>query len=101
MKHARDQKRSLRALWITLGSIFGVLLAAYIAGVVFFMYHFGFRTVIDSVDVSFKTPEEVQGYIVEHVGDYELVIYGREGLHKTITAARIGLVYVPDGQVAT
>ncbi|MDR2197215.1 MAG: L,D-transpeptidase/peptidoglycan binding protein [Coriobacteriales bacterium] len=98
MRHARSEKRSLKALWITLGSVLGVLLVAYIAGAIFFMYHFGFRTTIDSVDCSFKTPEEVQEYIVDRIADYQLTLLGREGLHKTMSASEIGLVYIPDGQ---
>jgi hypothetical protein len=98
MKHARSEKRSLKALWITLGSVLGVLLIAYIAGVVFFTSHFGFHAVIDNVDCSFKTPEEVQQYIVDEIADYQLSILGREGLHKIISASQIGLIYVPNGQ---
>jgi hypothetical protein len=98
MKHAKSKNLSLKALWITLGSVFGALLIAYVVGSVFFFYHFGFRTTIDNVDCSFKTPEEVQDYIAEHVASYELVFKGREGLRESITAAEIGLIYVPDGQ---
>jgi len=98
MKHAKKNVK-LRVLVISLSSLVGLLLIAYAFGVYYFWDHFDFYTTVDNVDCTFKTPQEVEQVISDHVADYELTITGRDGLDDTITAKDVGLFYVPDGQV--
>jgi lipoprotein-anchoring transpeptidase ErfK/SrfK len=82
-----------------LGIIVGLLIIAYGVTAYYFSSHFGFNTSIDNVNCTFKTVEEVEQTISDHVDDYELRITGRDGLSKNIKASEVALAYVSDGQV--
>ncbi len=99
MKHAKKKVNRLLPLWISLGAVFVVLLAAYFIGVGFFGSHFLPNTAIDGKNVALKTQAEVEAGIAADLKDYTLQVGGREGLAKTYTAADFGLQYVADGQV--
>lgn len=71
--------KNLKPLWITLCVIAGVLLIAYIAGVIYFSQHFGFNTVVNDADVSFKNVSQVQEVVKGQVVDYQLAIVERDG----------------------
>lgn len=88
-----------KALWITLASIFGVLLIAYVGASIFFMSHFGFNTSINDVDCSFKTVEEAQALIKEHVTNYELKVIERNNAGEAIKGSAINLQYSDDDRV--
>jgi hypothetical protein len=93
------QKRSLRWLWILLGIIGGLILAAYIGFSVFFMSHFMFNTTVNGVDVTFQSPDGVDAYLASEIEGYTLRIAAREDQNATITSSDIGLRYVADGQM--
>ncbi|MDR1013889.1 MAG: L,D-transpeptidase [Coriobacteriales bacterium] len=98
MKHAKEAF-NFKRLWLVLGIVFGVLIAAYGGMAYYFSSHFGINTSIDNVECAFKTVEEVEQTISARVGTYELRIVGRDGLARTIEAADVALAYVSDGQV--
>ena len=95
----RKGKLRLKALWITLGIVFGLLIIGYGISVYYFSSHFTFKTVIDGTDCSLKTVEEVEGVISRRVDGYEMLVTGRDGLRFLLTARDVGLRYVSDGQV--
>jgi hypothetical protein len=95
---AHAQKHRLRWPWITLASVVGVLLLAYIGFAVFFHYHYGFNTVIDGADVSLRQPHETARLIEARVASYSLKVEARENAAIILTGAQIDLVYVPDTQ---
>ncbi|HBT95199.1 MAG TPA: hypothetical protein DEB24_03435 [Coriobacteriia bacterium] len=99
MKHAKKKVNRLLPLWMSLGAVFVVLLAAYFIGVGFFSSHFLPNTSIDGKSVTLMTQKEVEADIESGLKDYTLQVSGREGLNKTYSAADLGLQYIPDGQV--
>jgi hypothetical protein len=98
MKHARKTFNFWK-LWLALGIVCGVLIALYGAAAYYFSSHFGFNTSIDNINCSFRTVAEVEQIISERVEDHRIVIKGRDGLNKTLTAADVALIYKPDGQI--
>jgi hypothetical protein len=99
MRHARESSNS-KVLWVVLGIALGALIILYGGAAYYFSSHFGFNTSINSVNYALKSVEEVEQDIARRVGRYELTIEGRDSLSKTVKADEVGLVYVPDGQVA-
>ncbi len=93
----RSRRRTL--LWIILGVVLGVLLLAYLGASFYFTTHFGFNTVIDNIDCSFMTVDQVESQIAEQVGDYSLTIVERNGANETIKGSTVDLTYISDGQV--
>jgi hypothetical protein len=98
MKHAK-KTFNFKWLWILLSIVFGLLIILYGVAAYYFSLHFGFNTLINNVDCSFKTVEEVERAISERVDEYQVSVKGRDGLSRTIKASDVELVYVSDGQV--
>lgn len=68
----------------------GALLAIYLAGVLFFSFHFMPHTYIGNVDVSLKDPAAVQADFDAKVQDYKFNVNG-EGLKLSITSKDAGM----------
>ena len=102
MHHAKSEdkhKLNLKPLWITLGVLLGLIVVLYFAGAFYFKNHFGYGTVIDNMDFSFKTVEDYENMASSEANKYSLAIKGRDNHNYTLTARAIGLEYVSDGQV--
>ncbi|MDR3052281.1 MAG: L,D-transpeptidase/peptidoglycan binding protein [Coriobacteriales bacterium] len=93
------KKKSHKALWVTLISIFVVLVGLYVGASVYFMSHFGFNTIINDVDYSFKTVSDVNVGIQAGIDEYQLEVVGRKNAKEFITSSSVGLAYKPDGKV--
>ena len=98
MKHAR-KKIGFMVLWITLSIFVGVLAAAYGYTVYYFSSRFSYNTLIDGVDCKYMSVVEVEEVIGDRIDNYEILVIGRDGLRKIISAEDVGLHYVSDGQV--
>ena len=94
------QKLGKKRLIIGIIGIIVILLAAvYIAIGIYFQSHFPFHTVINGVDCSGKSVEDVEALITREVEKYQLTITGREGVKDTIGSAQIGLYPEFDGSL--
>lgn len=90
-----------RKVLIGLIIAFVVLTAGiYAGGVIYFRSHFLPGTQINGIDCSFRTADEAQEYIKETVTTYTLAVEERNNGREVLTAADIGLEYVPDNGVA-
>ncbi|MDR2036279.1 MAG: L,D-transpeptidase/peptidoglycan binding protein [Coriobacteriales bacterium] len=95
-----EKKRSLLWLWITLGVLFGLILAAYIGGALFFQTHFMFNATVNGIPVTFKTADEVNASLATEIGNYTLDIDARQQQHATIIGSQINLNYEDNGRLA-
>lgn len=88
-KKARRRKIAKR-VGITSVSVIGAAAAVYFVGVAVFSTHFMPNTHIDNLDLSFKTPEEVQSTFDSKVGDYTIKVKGN-GLNIAFTSQEAGI----------
>lgn len=91
LESGRERRRKI-GMRIGIASLItiGVLLAIYLAGALFFSFHFMPRTYIGNVDVSWKEPAEVQADFDAKVKDYRFNVNG-EGLKLSITSKDAGM----------
>lgn len=75
------------------------LLLVYLGFSLYFLNHFPFRTTINGVNASFKSPAKVEELIKEQIGGYELVLEERDGATEKITSTDIGLTAEFNGSV--
>ncbi|MEY8427812.1 peptidoglycan binding domain-containing protein [Lachnospiraceae bacterium 46-15] len=81
------------------GSVFGVMLVVYAAGMIYLHDKFQPNTRINGMDASLHTVEEMERQISDMVGTYELKLEERGGVEEIITADQVGYRYVPKGEV--
>lgn len=93
VKEHHTKKKSLKKLWIILGSVIGVLAAAYIGVSVFFMSHFYINTEINGHDFSGKTVADVETYLKEQVKGYKLTVLEKDNKSDSIDGNEISLKY--------
>ncbi|WP_455138663.1 L,D-transpeptidase family protein [Thermophilibacter sp.] len=92
----RTGGRHSKALWIVPLVILGVLLAAYLGGVVAFsQFFFMPGTTLDGQDVSLRTVDQVAAEKAGALGDYEAHVTG-DGVDVEVRASDISLAY--DGE---
>lgn len=86
---------------IIIGSIvsLGIILGIYFGMSVYFMDHYYFGTVINSVDVSGKTVEEAEVEMESEFSKYSLELQERNGQIEQISAADINFKYNSNGQL--
>ncbi|MCI8893063.1 MAG: L,D-transpeptidase family protein [Lachnospiraceae bacterium] len=82
-----------------LGVLLVLLAAAYIGIGIYYQSHFPFHTVINGVDCSGMTVEEVKSLITRETQKYELNITGRGGMTDRIESRQIGLHPEFDGSL--
>jgi len=92
-EEALRKHRNRKRAWIITGSIFGVLIAAYLVSAYYFSSHFYPFTVINGTDQSIKTVAEVEGYLSEHVADYDLTLEQINGGSEVISGSDISISY--------
>ncbi len=72
---------------------FGCLLMIYLGIFIYFTNHFYPGSIINGIDVSGKTVEEVNEYMEDEFGTYTLKLKGRDSRKEEIRAVDIGLKY--------
>lgn len=88
-----------KKLAIILGSIFGVLIVAYVGIALYFGSHFMFYTKINGTDFSMKNVAEVEKYMEQQVADYVLTLKESGGDVEKIDGQNISLTYVPGDEL--
>lgn len=88
----KDSK-SMKKLWIILGCIAAILIAAYVGVSVFFNSHFFINTEINGHDFSGKTVADVENYLKEQVKGYKLTVLEKDNKSDTIDGDTITLTY--------
>lgn len=82
-----------------IGGIFLLLLIVYIGMAVFFQNHFGFRTTVNGVKASGKSPEQIEEQIKKKIDGYEITLEEREGKSETLKGSKIDLKTEFDGSL--
>lgn len=90
---------SHKVLLCTLLVSFALILLTYLGFVFYFSNRFFFHTKINGIDVSCKTPEQVNEILKNEANNYSLTIYGRNDVTDSITAQDIMLAYTSDDSV--
>lgn len=82
-----------------LGGILLLLLIVYIGMAVFFQNHFGFRTTVNGVKASGKSPKQIEQLIKKEIDGYEITLEEREGKSETLKGSKLGLETEFDGSL--
>ncbi len=85
-----QRKKVAKRVGIVALAVVLFLAAVYFAGVALFSFLFMPNTYIGSMDLSFRTPEQVRADIESKVGDYEFKVVGNR-LNFAITSEEAGL----------
>ena len=86
-------KKEKKLLWITLGSIAGVIAIVYLGISIFFMSHYYINTEINGHDFSMKTAADVEKYMKDQVKNYSLTVLEMEQAVDIIEGDTIDLEY--------
>lgn len=89
-KKHRSKKQLIKIISIVTLCVLGTLAIIYFAGVFVFSGHFLPRTTVGTMDISLKTPEQVQTDFEAKVGDYNIAVKGH-GLNMKISSEDAGL----------
>jgi len=95
-------KNKSKARKIVLSVLVGyIILVAviYIFGVIYYKNHFYSGSVINGIDATGKTVEEVKQTLSDEIESYTLNITGRDEMEANIVATQIDMKYVEDGKV--
>ncbi len=91
-----------KALKVILGVLIGyslIVFVGYFGVAYYFSDHFLKGTVINGIDGSNKTAQQVKEDIQEKIGEYKLRIKEIDGKTETISALQLKLTYVDDNKV--
>ncbi len=94
---AAESEAERKKLHIILPLIAASIVAVYLIICAFYMKHYLPNTVVNGVDCSSKTVEELEALIVDEVNGYELTLVERGGETETISDFQIDLQVVFDG----
>lgn len=86
-------KKGKKLLWITLGSIAGVIAIVYLGISIFFMSHYYINTEINGHDFSMKTAADVEKYMKDQVKNYSLTVLEMEQAVDIVEGDTIDLEY--------
>lgn len=92
-------RRKTKIIWGILISLLGILLLFYLFTAFYYRERFYFGSLINNIDYSGKTVEQVEDDIASQIAQYSITITGRDGLEETITAEDMNYHYVSDGQI--
>lgn len=95
MKKAK--KRS--PVTMILFSVFFLLLLVYFGIAFYYSSHFYYGSLINGIDYSGKTVEQVEENIAREISRYSITLEGRNGLTDIITADDFNYHYISDGQI--
>lgn len=84
---------------VCIESVLLLLIIIYAGMAFFFNSHFGFRTTINGVNASGKTPERVEQLIREEIAGYELTLEERGNKSEVLKGSAIGLKPEFDGSL--
>ncbi|MEG0154818.1 MAG: peptidoglycan binding domain-containing protein [Lachnospiraceae bacterium] len=99
-EHQSEKKgKGKKIALISLGSIVGLLLTAYLGFSLFFTNHFYFNTEINGVDFSAKGVAAVESYMSKQVEGYQLSIQELNQKTEVIRGSDIDMVYIPGRDV--
>lgn len=85
-----------RALKKFFGAIAIILVVIYGIGCFVFSGRFFPNTVVNGIDVSYKTPEQLDKLAAEKIEGYKLAIEGRNNVKDSIAGSSVDLEYVKD-----
>ena len=97
-----ERRRKKKKQIIIIGSISGVVLLlvmVYLGMAFYFKNHFIFRTEINGWKVGGMTVSQAEEKIGDHVEEYLLTVFDRDGGKHHVYGKDIGCQYVPDGTV--
>ena len=86
-----NQKNNTKRNIIVILILISVLILIYIATALYFKTHYFYGTIIENVPCGLMNQEEARKLIEDKVNHYELVLYGRENIEDSISAAEIDL----------
>ncbi len=92
-----DGGKRRKKLYITIPVVAAAVAAVYLGVSAYYMRHYLPNTVINGIDCSSKTVDELEVLIIGEVDEYELTLEERGGSAETIRGAEIGLQVVFDG----
>lgn len=95
----RRRKRKRNMILAGIAGVIVLLAAIYLGMAFYFRNHFLFRTEINGWKVGGMTVEEAEKKIGEHVEDYLLTVFDRDGGKYHVYGRDIACAYVPDGSV--
>lgn len=95
----RERRRRRRIIIGSISAAAVILLALYLGMSFYFKNHFIFRTEINGWKAGGMTAEETEAKIADHVEDYLLTVFDREGGKHHIYGRDINCEYVPDDTV--
>lgn len=95
----RMEKKCKKAIGIALAVSVAILAVMYFSGVLFFRGHFFPNTTIGGENYGWKNVPQTEKAIRENVENYELSIYGRDGVTDQIRGVEIQMVPVFDGSL--
>lgn len=98
-KKLESQKNKRRKIVIGIIIFICTLLTIYLGLSAYFMKHFYFGSVINGINVSGKSIEEVENKISSKIESYTLEIEERGNRSEKITANDINLKYNPNGKI--
>lgn len=86
-------------LILILFSVFFLLLIVYLGMAFYYSNHFYFGSLINGIDYSGKTVEQVEDSIAKEISKYSVTLEGRNDLTDIITAEDFNYHYVSNGQI--
>ena len=100
MKHLLEPENKIKkwqkALVIS-GAAVLFLAFVYLAGAIFFMWHFGFNTTINGRNCSLMSTAQADQLLARKANNFEMQIVGRDDLQIVIRGSEVDLQYVPNG----
>lgn len=95
----RERRKKKKIIIGSISAVVFLLLILYFGMAMYFRNHFIFRTEINGWKVGGMTAAQVEEKIGDHVEDYLLTVFDRDGGKHHVYGRDIGCKYVPDGTV--
>ena len=92
-------KKKKKVLLIIAGVLFVLMIGAYTANVLHFRTHFYSGTMINGMDSTEMTADEVKEQLAEETQNYVLTLVKMDGTTETISASQIGLAFEDNQEV--
>lgn len=92
-------KKKKKILLIIAGVLFVLMIGAYTANALHFRTHFYSGTMINGVDSTEMTADEVKERLAEDTQNYVLTLVKMDGTTETLSASQIGLVFKDNQEV--
>ena len=86
-------KNTKKRIFITLGSVVGVVAAVYLGGAFYFHSHFYPHTTINGSDFSWKSVASAEEHMKNQVESYTLTLKEKNGQTEEISGQDIDVIY--------